>query len=124
MKIATLRAASLIALASDAAAAKPTDKKAKKPADRTPPVLTDITDAIPVPANAKKRGQQSVYGLEKLEVGQSVGVIGKTAKQLQPTVALTNRRFMVDKKDDAGNTMFKIQEVKDANGIVTKIPSN
>lgn len=105
----------------EAGVSAPVVTKTKEP--RIPPVLTKISDAVPMPENIGKRGRggNSIYPFEKLEVGLSFGIANKTAKAIASVINGANKRFEVDAVDAAGNAVFKTQEVKQADGSVTVI---
>lgn len=67
---------------------------------------------VPLPVKTNNRGRASIYDFDSLTVGQSIGVVGKTAKELYPTVNNANRRFKEAKVVD-GATVFKTEEVTD-----------
>lgn len=78
-------------------------------------LVTAIIDNVPLPEKrAGGRGGESLYPFDKLEIGQSFGVKGKTAKGMASTVSSANKRYVDDVKDAAGNV------VKDANGKVIR----
>lgn len=121
-----------LAAATDAGVAKP---NAGKPAgDAAPAPIAETAEAkkareslnvaairtdIPIPDRKARRGSTSKYDFDKLQVGQSIGVIGKTARELSSVVGNLNRKFKTEKKDDAGAIVYKMTEIKDANGTVT-----
>lgn len=90
--------------------------------------ILGVTASVPMPEVVKnKRGSKSQFPFADLTtVGASFGVIGRTAKSLSSIVSAQNRKAdnMVPKKDDAGNVVFKTQNVKDANGNMTTIPTS
>lgn len=94
-------------------------------AARVAPVLTAISAAVPIPAGLGKRGRggNTLYPFDKLEPGQSFGIKNKTAKNMASVVSGANKRFMIEKKDANGNTVFKTNEVKHPDGTVTHVPS-
>lgn len=85
-------AATAFANAAGAAAAKP-KAGAPKADDRIAPVFTAIASAaeIPLPTGAR-RGAKSpiVEEMNKLEIGQSIGLTNKTKKQISATVSKAN----------------------------------
>jgi len=87
--------------------------------------LTGISADVPMPTNAGKsnRGGRSLYPFDELEVGQSFGVKNKTQKQLASTVSGANKRHRVEVKDANGQTVFKTQDVKQADGTIVKQPT-
>lgn len=111
------------------AAADQTNAAAPAAAEKAPrvaPVLTAISTAVPMPQNLTKRsrGGNSLYPFDSLvEVGQSFGIKNKTAKNLASVISGANKRYMVDAVDAHGNPVFKQNEVKQADGSVTKVPT-
>ena len=105
----------------------PATPKATEPAARTydPAKLTAITADIAIPANAGKsnRGGRSLYPFDSLEVGQSFGVSNKNAKQLASLVSAANKRHQVDKIGEDGKPVYKTQDVKQADGSISKVPT-
>lgn len=87
--------------------------------------IAPISAAVPVPENIGRRGAgaSGLYPFDALEVGQSFGVINKTAKQIASAVSAANKRFRVNKTDANGATVFKTQDVKQADGTVIKQPT-
>lgn len=90
---------------------------------RVAPVLTAISSDVPMPQVSTRRGNNSIYPFEKLEVGQSFGILNKTAKNMGSVVTSANKRFMVDAVDSEGKPIYKTQEVKAADGTVSKVPT-
>ena len=87
--------------------------------------LAAIRTDLPVPAGAGRssRGGRSLYPFDDLEIGGSFAVLNKTAKQMASTVSGANKRHQVDAKDANGNTIFKTQEVKAADGTISHVPT-
>jgi hypothetical protein len=106
-------------MAKPATATAPSTRKA--PGDRVAPVLTEIRnrDAVPMPTVQNKRGSTTSYPFDKLEVGQSFGVNNKTVKQLSSIISNQNRKPGPPKRDATGAIVYKMIEVRDANGVVT-----
>lgn len=101
-----------------------TEEKTKAP--RVAPVLTSVSTAVPMPENLGKRGRggNSLYPFESLEtVGASFGIKNKTAKNMASVISGANKRFMVNKVDADGKTVFQTKEVKSADGTVTHVPT-
>lgn len=91
---------------------------------RVEPVLTGATDAIPMPTRKVARGSKTLYPFDSLTaVGMSFGVKNRTAKQLSSVLSNANRKAMVNKVDEAGNTVFKTKELKAADGSITLAPT-
>ncbi|NUM72741.1 hypothetical protein HUU40_00125 [candidate division KSB1 bacterium] len=105
------------------AIAPATVAKTKEP--RVAPILTAVSSAVPMPTNVSKRGRggNSIYPFEALEVGQSFGIANKSAKSIASVVNGANKRFEADAVDAAGNPVFKVQEIKQADGTVINVPT-
>lgn len=88
----------------------------------TPLTILGVSTAVQMPQVASRRGSKSQYDFDAVEVGQSIGVVGRTAKNLQSTVTNANRRYTEDKKDANGQTVYKMIDMKDAAGNVTRVP--
>lgn len=87
-------------------------------------VVTGVVTGLTMPKVESKRGIASVYPFDKLEVGACFGVKNKTAKQLSAVISNAHRRFRVNKTDGEGNVVYKMQEIKDAQGNVTgRVPT-
>lgn len=114
----------------DAAAKKAAQTAAALAADRIAPVLTAVTDAVPLPQSKRTTGlkNRSAYAdqFEALTtVGQSFGVQNKTKKQLQGVVAKFNRGGYRPKVDAAGQPVFKMQDMTNgATGETVKIATS
>lgn len=67
-------------------------KTTKPPGKRIEPVLSGIRDDVTMPERAANRGSKSLYPFETLRVGQSFGVLNKSAKQLSSIVSNQNRK--------------------------------
>ena len=117
-KLAILAAATIarpIAFASAATTA---------PAPKVEPVFAAGLAKIAMPVRASRRGSESKYPFATLEVGEAFGLKNKTAKNMTSVVSNANRKFQVNKTDDAGNVVYKTNEIKDAQGNVTHIPTS
>lgn len=113
------------ATAADATTAPTAGAPAETKAPRVAPVLTGISTAVPMPEGLGKRGRggNTLYPFDSLEPGQSFGIKNKTAKNMASVVSGANKRFMVEKKDPNGNTVFKTNEVKLPDGTVNHVPT-
>jgi len=84
----------------------PQPATAAAPASNDTP-FTSLTKAIPIPdkrPSSGKRGGKSIYPFEKMEIGESFGVVGKTFKNVNSTVASANKRWAKpDKLVDLSN---------------------
>lgn len=93
---------------------------------RTEPQLTG-TFALAVPAGktSSNRGSKSPYPFDTIEAGQAFGVKNKTAKQLSSIVSNQNRKDSNHRpvKDDAGNIVYKMNDLTAPDGSVTKVPT-
>lgn len=86
---------------------------------RVEPLFTPVSDAIAMPVRVSKRGSASIYPFASLTaVGMSFGVKNKDAKSLSSVISNANRKAVIDRKDAAGNIVYKTTEIKDANGTV------
>lgn len=65
-------------------------------------IRSDI--AIP-PKSSGGRGGATLYPFDKLEIGQSFGVVGKTQKGMASTVSSANKRALEVVKDGAGKAV-------------------
>lgn len=116
-------------VAAPPAAAAPAAAK-KKPAERVAPEIAGIDKGIPLPAAAKSnRGSKSAYEFDALEVGDSIAILNKTAKQISSIVSNQNRKDSNQRPalNADGSQKMKIEqrEIKDAAGnVVGKQPVN
>lgn len=95
----------------------------KLTADENVTILSKRSD-IPMPSIKSNRGSKSKYDLASLNVGESIGIIGRKAKSLASTISGANRSFAEPKKDANGQIVYKTTETKDANGVVTgRVPT-
>jgi len=92
---------------------------------RVAPVLTGVSTGVPMPEQVTtRRGSKSPYPFDALtEVGASFGIKNKTAKNMLSIVSNQNRKNRIAKIDENGNTVFKMTEMKDGDGNVTKVPT-
>jgi len=98
------------------------EKKTEKPAAEVFEILG--AEAVPMPDKKNRRGSTSAYPFDKLEIGQSIGVKGRTAEDLRPTVNNQNRKYREEKRDANGQIIYKMTEMKDQNGVVTgRVPT-
>lgn len=84
-------------------------------------VVIGVSTAVAMPTNrGAKRGNKAIYDLSRLEVGQSLAIKGRKAENLTSTISTANRNeeFATFKKNDAGEVLHAVTEVKDANGNV------
>lgn len=93
--------------------------------EREAPVLATIRTDIPLPTGSKPRGAKSAYNFDDLPVGGSIGIGNKTIKQVKSIVSNYNRAKSnyTEKRDDAGNIVFKMQEIKSQDGVITRVPT-
>jgi len=120
-KISLLSAAATfpIAFASAPTAPAPAAAAPATPKARVEPQLTAAVTGITMPTVANKRGSTSIFPFDTLtEVGMCFGIKNRDAKSLSSIISNANRKAMVNKTDEAGNTVYKTTEMKDANGTV------
>lgn len=97
--------------------------KAKSP--RVEPIVGAISSAVTMPTRSSSRGSKSKYEFDKLEVGQSIPVMNKTAKDMGSVVSSANKRHMQPKKNADGSIVYKTKEVTDATtGVKSIITTN
>lgn len=81
--------------------------------------VTGVSTAVPMPSAAERssggRGNKSRYDLSVLKVGQSIGVIGTTKKNLSTTISTAKKRDW-PVLDSKGNPVM--EPIKDGNGTV------
>lgn len=95
-----------------------------KPGTRIAPQITEIRSDVPMPEPTKgNRGSKSQYDFDKLEVGQSFGIKNKTAREMSSIVSNANRKNQADKRDAAGNVVFKTKTVTDQAGNKVVVPT-
>lgn len=72
------------------------------------PEVTEIIADYPLPTrkNSGGRGGKTIYDFDKLEIGGSFGVKGKTVKGMASTVSSANERYRETVKDAAGNPIM------------------
>jgi hypothetical protein len=88
-------------------AANASAPNASAPAAPTNTVVTKIRADVPLPPKKSGgRGGQTIYDFDKLEIGQSFGVVGKTIKGMASTVSSANKRFTEEVKDAEGNVVM------------------
>lgn len=107
------------AAAKPAAAAAATGKPAETAKTRTEAKILGVNTTVPMPASHERNPTRSQYDFEALQVGQSIGIIGRKAENLTSTVANANRKFAEPKRDANGNLVYKMTDIKDAAGNVT-----
>lgn len=106
-------------------AAKNTAPKTETTKGRVAPELTTVSKAVPMPEpSTSRRGSKSPYPFDELtEGGMSFGIKNKTAKNMGSIVSNQNRKAMTEKKDAAGNVVFKMNEITDGAGNKTQVPT-
>lgn len=93
-------------------------------AEKVAPVIGDISTAVAMPTSAGKRGNRSKYPFDKLPApvqGQnppSFPIIGMTAKNMTSVIHNANKNGKEQAKDEAGNLLWQMTDLKDANGNV------
>lgn len=86
-----------------------------------PTVSTAVMISLPIAD--RRRGSASVYPFDTLtEVGMAFGVKGKVAKNLSSVVNNANKKNMVAERDAAGNAMFEMKSVPQADGSSMTVP--
>lgn len=71
--------------------------------ERVAPVTTGVAVIdLSEFSTSRRGGQKSAYGLDKLDVGQSVGFSNKTADEIRGTVSNANRKGKTTIKGEAG----------------------
>ncbi len=73
---------------------------AKVTVKRIAPVIVGISDAVPMPIRTNSRGNKSAYNWDAIEVGKSLAITNKTAKQLASVITNANKRYIA--KDAEG----------------------
>lgn len=113
-----------VAAFANAPAAGTAPKKGGK-SDLPAAEITAVSTAVQMPVKVSNRGSTSQYPFAALTaVGMSFGVKNRTRKNMTSIVSNANRKApQVPKLDANNNPVFKTQEVKDAAGNVTKIPT-
>lgn len=96
--------------------------KTNKP--RVAPELTDVSSAVTMPVKSSNRGSKSLYPFGKLEIGQSFGVVNKTAASMASIVSNQNRKHRVEKRDEHGNVVYETKELKGQDGTITHVPTD
>lgn len=91
---------------------------------RIAPILTGISNAVPIPVVKNNRGSKGAYSFDALEIGQSFGVQNRNAKQMASIVSNANKRFLVNKTDETGAVVFKTTKATDGNGGLVNVPTN
>lgn len=93
-------------------------------AARIAPVIAG-TMKLEMPTRTSNRGSSTAYPFGDLEVGAAFGVKNKNAKQMASIVSNQNRKAenKRPKVDEAGNKIFKTQELTGADGTVTRVPT-
>lgn len=76
------------------------------------PEVKAIRKGVERPANAKKAGAKSKYDFDSLEVGDSFGVVGKTAQSFNSIIYTAEQRFAVDVLGENGSPKTRIKKLK------------
>lgn len=110
----------VFAVAGEASNAAGSAKPVAKPVVAKAEVkILAISTAVPMPENVSRRGSKTKYAYADLQIGQSIPVIGRSAKSLNSTVSGWNREFLVPVKDAEGKPVFKLN-AKNENEAVTE----
>ena len=90
----------------------------------TGPTIFSIRSDVTIPERKSKRGGIAKYPFDLLNVGQSFGVIGKTAKSMSSAISAANKKAMVQATNPDGTPAFEMRELKDADGnLVSAVPT-
>lgn len=101
---------------------------AKTPVAATAATMTILaaTNSVPLPELRNRGGSKSQFDFDALEVGGSIGVIGRTAASLSSTVYNANKKYKQNVVDENGNVVYKKTTAKNAEGadvsILTSTP--
>lgn len=91
---------------------------------KAPVVITPIRADLTMPTKTSNRGSKSKYDFDGLQVGQSIGVIGRDAASLQSTVSSQNRnkKYQMAKRDSStGAPLFNKMKTRGADGVETEV---
>lgn len=91
------------------------------PEARKPATVTAVA-SVTLPAPAHRGGTESNYPFDDLEVGSAFGVKDRDKKGMASAVGNANRKYRVNKTDDAGNTVYKTKTMKGTDGVETQVP--
>lgn len=91
---------------------------------RIAPAIVGVSSAVTMPTRANNRGSKSLYNFDCLEVGQSLVVTNKTAKQLASVITNANKRYLAPKKDAEGNIVYKTAKASDGNGGFAEVKTS
>lgn len=109
----------IVFAAADGAASKSSPLTPAPVAVKPTVKILGISTAVKMPENVSKRGSKTKYEYAKLEIGQSIGIQGRTATSLNSTVSSWNRVYRIQRKDETGKLLFEQTEIKDQAGNVT-----
>lgn len=88
-------------------------------APRVAPVLSAVSNAVPMPDRPNTRGSKTNYPFAALTaVGMSFGVMNKTAANLASIISNQNRKPGATVKNPDGTVKYKMKDMLDANGAV------
>lgn len=122
-KLAMLANASMLAYAGATAPKTPEAPAAAPTAKPSAPVITG-TLTLPQPDRSTKKGGQSQFPFASLTApGMAFGVKDRTAKSMAQIISTQNRRNLTDKKDDAGNVVYKTKEIAGEGGNKVVVPT-
>lgn len=106
------------AAASTAAATGKKTAKTTTAAVKSNIVVVGFSSSVTMPTPKSNRGTKERYGHTTLEVGQSIVVKGCTAKSLNGTISVWNRKARVQRIGADGKPAFEQVEMKNADGTV------
>lgn len=111
------------AAADKVTAPAPEAPKPTNPRNTAPVTISGIA-ALPQPERKSKRGSTSQFPFASLTaIGMAFGVKDRDAKSLSQIISNQNRRHLVDKTDQNGNTVYKTTETIGADGTKTVVPT-
>lgn len=94
-----------------------------EPASAAVGTIGDIESGIPLPTKTSGRGGgPSPYKdrIDRLEVGQSFHIAGKTKKSLNSTMHTFNKAYRVNELDASGNPVTEVKVGKKKDGTETR----
>lgn len=102
-------------------------------AERVTPLIAAVRTDVAAPVKKRAGGATSISAYKAAfdslpaptaeGVQASFGVVNKTKRQMQGTVSGFNRKSFEPKKDANGNVVYKVKELTDSEGNVTRLPT-